>query len=316
MEYIKLFCGLVLLLISGEFLVKGGVSIASRLKMSSLVIGMTIVAFGTSAPEFIVSLRAALIGNPEIAIGNVIGSNIANIALIMGLTAVIYPLVVTKNTLRVDWPIMMLASLLFWLASLDGEISRTEGVLGVILLVAFITVQIITGKKNPSLVEEESNSKIYPIWLSVLFVLGSCVGLAFGADLLISGATVIASHLGVSDRVIGITIVAFGTSLPELVTSLIAAIRKESDIAIGNIIGSNIFNIFCIIGISSIVHPIKFDQVSFFDDMIWMCGISLLLLLVVLKYNKKDFFKKGRLGRIGGALLTLSYVVYLYTLLI
>lgn len=314
MVYLELLLGFVLLLTSGEFLVRGGVSIAKRLKISSLVIGMTIVAFGTSAPEFIVSLKAALAGSPEIAIGNVIGSNIANIALILGATAIVFPLIVPRNTLRMDWPIMALASLLFLLAASDGLISRGEGIVGFILLVLFIVVQIVTSKQD-KLEEDNSNSKIYPLWLAILFVVLSCFGLAFGADMLIDSASIIATQFGVSERVIGITIVAFGTSLPELVTSILAAVKKEADIAIGNIIGSNIFNVFCIIGLSSIIHPIKFDQGTFDIDLIWMCVTALLLLLLMLKYKKKDFFKRGRLGRIGGIALVASYVAYIFVLL-
>ncbi|MDL2227668.1 calcium/sodium antiporter [Bacteroidales bacterium OttesenSCG-928-K03] len=315
MEYLELLGGLILLLVSGEFLVRGGVSIAKRLKISSLVIGMTIVALGTSAPEFIVSLKAALAGSPEIAIGNVIGSNVANIALILGATAVIFPLVVSKNTLRIDWPIMMLASILFFLAASDGLISRSEGIIGFILLVLFIIVQILTSKQDKS-EEDNSDNKIYPLWLSILFVIVSCFGLAFGADMLIDSASIIAAKFGVSQRVIGITIVAMGTSLPELVTSIIAAVKKEADIAIGNIIGSNIFNIFCIIGISSIIHPIKFVEGTFDVDMIWMCATALLLLLLMLNYKKKNFFKRGRLGKIGGIVLVASYIAYIFILLI
>ncbi|MDR2083477.1 MAG: calcium/sodium antiporter [Bacteroidales bacterium] len=313
MEYLKLIGGLILLLAGGEFLVKGGASIASRLRISSLVIGMTVVAFGTSAPEFIVSLKAALIGSSEIAMGNVIGSNIANVAFILGLTAIIFPLTVTRNTLRIDWPIMMLASLLLLLAAIDGLISRFEGIIGFILLIVFICIQVLTAKNGEN--QEVESTKEYPIWLSVMFIIISCAGLATGADLLIDGATVIASDLGVSERIIGITIVAFGTSLPELVTSIIAAVRKQSDIAIGNIVGSNIFNVFCIIGLSATIQPIKFIKGSFDIDLLWMCGTALLLLLLMLKYNKKDFLQKGRLGRVGGGLLMVSYLAYIFVLL-
>lgn len=328
MDYIKLVGGLILLIISGDYLVRGGVAIATRLKISSLVIGMTVIAFGTSAPEFLVSLQAALKGSSEIAIGNVVGSNIANIALILGLTALVYPLKVARNSIRFDWPTMMIATLLFTWAASGMEITRVEGIIGVIGLVAYTAWQIYSSRKQ-HIPEEEAVKKPISVWLALLFIAGSCVGLAYGADFLIQGASNIAKSFGISERVIGVTIVAFGTSLPELAASLAAAFKKQTDIAIGNIIGSNLFNILSVIGLTAAIRPIPVDWTSFKPDFYWMCAISFLLIFLVLPMRAafslrglpmrskiNALFMEGRLGRGGGILFVVIYIFYIYTLLI
>ena len=180
MDYVKLIAGLILLVFSGDYLVKGGVAIARRLKISSLVIGMTVVAFGTSAPELIVSLQAAMQGVPELAIGNVVGSNIANIALILGITAIIYPLTVSKNTIRFDWPVMMVSTVLFYFCAKDGLINRLEGILGFVFLLIFIIWQIYYSRKNNINTEaEDKDEKTLNLWLALLFIILSSIGLAF-----------------------------------------------------------------------------------------------------------------------------------------
>lgn len=328
MDYIKLIGGLFLLIISGDYLVRGGVAIATRLKISPLVIGMTVIAFGTSAPEFLVSLQAAIKGNPEIAIGNVIGSNIANIALILGLTALVYPLNVERNSIRFDWPVMMVTTLLFTWVSSAGIITRWEGILAFILLIAYTAWQIYHSRKQPAH-EEEAVEKPLAIWLAIIFIIGSCIGLAYGADFLISGASAIAQSFGISERIIGVTIVAFGTSLPELAASLSAAFKKQTDIAIGNIIGSNLFNILSVIGMTAAIRPIPVNWNSFRPDFFWMCGIALLLIFLVLpiknwgKMENLSFQERintligeGKLGRGGGILFVVIYIFYIYTLLI
>ncbi len=328
MDYLKLVGGLVLLVVSGDYLVKGGVGIATRLKISSLVIGMTVVAFGTSAPEFLVSLQAAIKGNPAIAIGNVVGSNIANIALILGVTSIIYPLWVGRNSIRYDWPAMMIASILFTWASMNGEINRLEGLCFVSILIAYTAWQIIKSRKlltQQSESNEEDDRAQTPIWKSLGFIAISCVGLAYGADFLIDGASNIAKSFGVSERIIGVTIVAFGTSLPELAASMVAAFKKETDIAIGNIVGSNIFNILSVIGMTALIKPIPVDWHAFKADYFWMLSISFILIFLVIPF--KYLFKKtnentltlllngGKLGRLGGCTLLLLYATYLYLLL-
>ena len=328
MDYLKLMGGLVLLVVSGDYLVKGGVGIATRLKISSLVIGMTVVAFGTSAPEFLVSLQAAIKGNPAIAIGNVVGSNIANIALILGMTAIVYPLWVGRNSIRYDWPAMMIASLLFTWASMNGEIGRLEGLSFVSILVAYTAWQIIQSRKmlsQQSEVNKEDTTEDMPIWKSIGFIAISCVGLAYGADFLIDGASNIAKSFGVSERIIGVTIVAFGTSLPELAASMVAAFKKETDIAIGNIVGSNIFNILSVIGMTALINPIPVEWGAFKEDYFWMLSISFILILLVIpfkflfktsKENKISLLLNGgTLGRLGGCTLLLLYITYIYLLL-
>ncbi len=326
MDYIKLIGGLILLVVSGDYLVKGGVGVATKFKISSLVIGMTVVAFGTSAPELLVSLQAALHGSSAIAIGNVIGSNIANIALILGATAIVSPLIVSRNSVRRDWPFMMFASLLFTAAAYNGMISRIEGLIGFSLLIAYTAWQIISSRRNYKENEkekEEDQAEIMPIWKAALMIIVACLGLSYGAEFLISGASNIAKSLGVSERVIGVTIVAFGTSLPELAASIAAAVKKETDIAIGNIIGSNIFNILSVIGLSSIISPIPVDWSAFCYDFRWMNAIALVLIILIIPLKKyitskgtqTSLFTEGKLGRIGGITLLALYCLYIFLLL-
>lgn len=318
LKYLELVGGLILLVISGDFLVKGGSDVAKRFKISSLIVGMTVVAFGTSAPELIVSLQAALSGNPEIALGNVIGSNIANIGLILGITASIFPLAVNRTSLIVDWPVMMIASILFYGASINNRIDRIEGIIGFVLLIAFIIWSIKKSRKTEIQEESTSKEKITPLWLSFLYIVGSSVGLAYGAKFLVNGASAIALDLGVSERVIGVTIVAFGTSVPELVASVIAAFKKETDISIGNIIGSNLFNIFCVIGLTATVHPIPVNFSTFRPDLLWMLFFALLLFIFMMPWReirkKNRLSDGGVLGRFGGIMLLFLYIYYIYRL--
>ena len=322
MDYIKLIGGLVLLVLSGDYLVKGGVGIATKFKISSLVIGMTVVAFGTSAPEFLVSLQAAIKGSSAIAVGNVVGSNIANIALILGATALVSPLIVSGSSIRKDWPFMMAASLLFTVAAYNGVISRIEGTIAVALLIAYTAWQIISSRRN-YVESEDEEVEDTPIWKAALMIVVACLGLTYGADFLIDGASNIAKSLGVSERVIGVTIVAFGTSLPELAASIAAAVKKETDIAIGNIVGSNIFNILSVIGMSSIISPIPVEWAAFRSDFVWMNAIALILILLILPFRQyftgKEthgfLFAQGKLGRVGGISLLLLYCLYIFLLL-
>ncbi len=314
MEFIHqwgyLIAGLVLLVVSGDFLVRGSVAIANRYRLSPMVVGMTIVAFGTSAPELIVSLNAAVSGHPQIALGNVIGSNIANIALVLGLTAIIIRLPVQSTHLQRDWRFMMFVSILFVLFFYTGStIARWEGILFVALLIGYIVFSI---KKGDTAEEEEEQHSSSKMWISIAMIIGASAGLAFGADLLVKGASNIASKMGVSERIISITIVAFGTSLPELVTSVLSAIRKQMDISIGNIVGSNLFNILAVIGLTSTISPIKDNFVNFQYDMIWMLLIGFILMKLVVPYRM--FNKSNGLNRVGGTILLSAYIVYVYSL--
>ena len=313
MTYIFLILGLVTLIVGGEFLVNGAVGIAKKFHISTLVIGMTVISFGTSAPELIVSIKAALSGSPEIAIGNVIGSNIANIALVLGITVLIFPIVVDRNSKILDWPMMMGASILFFIFAMffgDGyQIERWEGMILFGLLLIFIYFLISNSRKktkkalkeNDNLLDAEADKINMPKSIGSLLI--GLVGLYFGAEWLLESAIKLATDFGMSKATIGITIIAFGTSVPELVTSAVAAFKKETDISIGNLIGSNIFNIMAVIGITAIVKPIPVTEDVISYDMIWMLAIALGLLPLMLIGKK--------LGRLKGVMLFGTYVIYI-----
>ena len=308
MDYFWLILGLITLVVGGEFLVKGAVSIALKFNISTLVVGMTIVSFGTSAPELIVSLKAALKGHPDLAIGNIMGSNIANISLVLGITALIFPIAVNRNSLRIDWPMMMIASTLFTVFIWDLKIKMWEGAILFSILIGFGFWLIQKSRKegmktaaeSDEFLEEKSESNIL---LNLLFIAMGCAGLAYGADWLVTGAVGIAETFGVSERIIGLTVVAFGTSVPELVTSSVAAFRKETDISIGNLIGSNIFNIYGILGITAMVTEIPINPDILSSDLLWMLGISLLVFPIMLI--------KHKVMRTEGFLLFAFYVIYI-----
>lgn len=309
MEYILLLCGFALLLFSGKYLVWGSVTMANHFKISKLVIGVTVVSFGTSAPEMFVSTLAAYEGHPDVALGNIIGSNIANIALVLAITAMIFPIPVKKNAVKIDAPFMLAISGLLFVFMLDLHLSRIEGVTFLAILSLYIIFIILKSRNEFEADSGETQSKNLNIWIAVLMVVGSAVGLAIGSKLLVTNASIIARSLGVSERIIAITLIAFGTSLPELATSAIAAFRKEMDISIGNIIGSNIFNILAVFGVASLVKPMNVDPKFLGVDIYWMIGISILLFLCILP------FKGGRLTRFKGVLLFIVYGVYFYFLL-
>ncbi|PKQ61404.1 sodium:calcium antiporter [Labilibaculum filiforme] len=306
MDYLYLFIGFVILLYSGDLLVKGGVALSSHFKISTLVVGVTVVSFGTSAPELFVSLDAALHGSPDIAIGNVIGSNIANIALVLGFTAILMPLPVRSNSIKFDWPFMMGASLLFYIFILNQQLEYYEGIIFICLLVVFMVWTIWKSRKERKSLSTDFKEAKYSIFVAILLIIASSVGLYFGANILVGSAKNIALDFGVSERVVGLTLVAFGTSVPELATSAVAAYKKEMDISIGNIIGSNIFNIFGVLGVTSIIKNIFIsDQIISFDILI-MLGVSFLLFLLILPLHK------GKLHRWKGFLLLAVYLIYVY----
>lgn len=319
----KLVLGIAILVYSGDYLVKGSVAIANHFKISALVIGLTVVAFGTSAPELIVSLEAAITGHPEIALGNVIGSNIANIALVLALTVIILPMPVAAQTILRSWPIMFVSGLVLYGAMFNGLITRIEGAIMFLLLILFIISSIKSSKRFPIKVSVPKPDNKYKIWVYLVIVLFASFGLAIGSRFLVIGASGIASSMGISERLISITIVAFGTSIPELTASVIAAFKKETDISVGNIVGSNIFNVFAVIGITSSIQPISMNFSEFRIDLNFMVAIYLLLLLFILpmayllkKEKHFSLIKKykgisgSRISRTEGALLLLSYIVY------
>jgi cation:H+ antiporter len=303
--------GLTILIAGGEFLVKGAVGIAAKARLSTLVIGMTVVSFGTSAPELLVSLKAAFLEKPEITIGNVIGSNIANLALVLGLTAVIFPIPVSRNSIQFDWPMMMLSGVLFFLFALDGVIVWWEGLIMLSLLIAFLTYLITSSRKSNKQLKEAEISpneiiKKINIGKQFLWLIIGCVGLYFGAVWLIDGASSLGAKLGLSDHVIAITIVAFGTSVPELATSIIAAYKQEMDISVGNLIGSNIFNIMAVLGITALIYPIAINEAVVYWDMLWMLAIFIVVFPMMLIGAK--------IGRISGAILLTAYCTYIFML--
>ncbi len=306
MDYLIFILGLTLLVFSGKYLVQGGVSIAKHFNIPPMIIGVTIIAFGTSAPELLVSVQAALSGNPEIAFGNVVGSNISNIGLVLAFTAILIPIPVHRNALRIDWPVMMLASVLLYVFTLNNVLGLYEGLILFALLIAYLYYSVSKAKKDAVNEQADETEKAqYTLIISILIIIISSVGLAFGANYLVDSAVNIATEWGVSKRVISITIVAFGTSVPELTASIIAALKKQTDISIGNIIGSNILNIMAVLGVTSMIQEIHIDHIAFAFDIIWMMFVAILLFLFIYP------FKTVYLNRVEGVLLFVSYIIYL-----
>lgn len=307
--YLQLVGGLVILLLGGDFLVRGAVALARKIGVSPLVIGLTVVAFGTSAPELIVSVEAALNGVPGIAIGNVVGSNIANVLLVLGAPAIVFPIVCQSPSLNRDVLVMIAASLLFIAFCLGGTLVAWQGTILVILLVVFLVHSYVSerddGHGDEEYGEEFEGVGAFPQSMLVFvgFIVVGLAGLLFGSHILIDGAVGIARVWGVSEAVIGLTLVAFGTSLPELATTIIAAIRKHGGIAVGNVVGSNMFNILGVIGITSMVVPVPVpDQMLRFD--VWvMIAASLLLLPFA--------FRQIPIGRVVGVMFSVAYIGFI-----
>lgn len=298
--------GLVLLYFGAEGLVRGSSSLALRLGLSPLVIGLTVVAFGTSSPELVVSLQAALAGQGAISAGNVVGSNICNIGLILGLSALITPVAISSQIIRVDTPAMIGVAVLGVLFMADGSISRVEGAVLLALLVAYVIFSIRLARRSTSDVmaaefDHEVHTSRRGIWFDLLMVAGGLVLLVLGAKSLVEGAVQIARTFDWSEALIGLTIVAVGTSLPELATSLLAALKKESDIAVGNIIGSNIFNILGILGLSSLLRPLDAAGISGID-----LGVMLAFALILFPFA----YGQRRICRWEALVLLLGYTTY------
>jgi len=308
-----LLLGLVLLFFGGELLVRGSVSLALKMKISTLVVGMTIVSFATSSPELFVSLQAVLEGSSNIAFGNVIGSNIANITLVLGVTAMIFRVQISKQTSTLNYPIMLLASILLGavLYFFNG-VPVGVGFLFVGMLLLFAWLLILTSRKDhlkaateeDELLEKASHD---PIYKNILYLVAGVVLLKYGADFLVDSTKQLAKNFGVSDRVIAVTVVAIGTSIPELSTSIIAALKKEDSLAVGNLIGSNIFNILAVLGVTASVKGITIADPKILSfDYIWMIAITLVVGLFI--YT----FSKSKISRKEGVVLLLIYFSYLY----
>lgn len=306
-----LLLGLVLLYFGGEGLVRGSSALALRLGLTPLVVGLTVVAFGTSAPELVVSVQAALAGQGDIAIGNVIGSNIFNIGLILGVTALIYPLKVQLQILRIDTPIMIGVSLLAAWMLADRTIGRPEGALLFVGIIAYTVFTVLYARKVKSSAEVEAEfAESVPaphgtVWRDLIFIAVGLALLIAGSHFLVAGAVRLARGFGISEAIIGLTIVAAGTSMPELVTSLVAAFKKQPDIALGNIIGSNIFNILGILGAAALLRPITGEGIKMMDLYVAIAFAA--ALLPVLWSGRK-------MERREGALLVAAYGGYLYVL--
>ena len=324
MNILLLIGGLILILLGANGLTDGAASVAKRFRIPPIVIGLTIVAFGTSAPELTVSVSSALKGSADIAIGNVVGSNIFNTLMIVGCTALFAPIVITRNTLRKEIPLCILSSIVLLICANDAFLDKApENILnrvdGLLLLCFFLIfmgytfaiaskpVKMEQQAEHP-VIEEETEIKSLPWWQSILYIIGGLAALIFGGQLFVDGATGIARNLGVSESIIGLTLVAGGTSLPELATSIVAALKKNPEIAIGNVIGSNLFNIFFVLGCSASITPLHLSGITNFD-LFTLVGSGILLWLFGL------FFAKRTITRIEGGIMILCYVAYTVVLI-
>ena len=307
---IFLISGLLALFIGAEGLIRGSSALALKIGITPLVVGLTVVAFGTSTPELVVSLKAALIGNTSITLGNVIGSNIANIALILGTAALIRPLDVHANVVRKEIPIMIAFTILLILLLFDGEVGFIDGIIFVISIVAYTIVNIILARKEKNAeVENEFKDGLKTkinVPVSIIMIVAGLGLLILGANLFVNGAIAIAKFIGVSDAIIGLTVVAIGTSLPELITAAVASYKKESDIAVGNVVGSNIFNILGILGITALITSINTDELNFVDF-----GVMLFAAIILLPLSKTGF----KISRLEGAFLVVGYIIYIFYLM-
>lgn len=309
-----LVLGLVLILAGANFLTDGASAIAKKFGISDLVIGLTVVAFGTSTPELVISIMAAAQDSAPLAVGNVVGSNIFNILAIIGITAIVRPITVKKSVMTTEIPMVILSSVILlamgYTSVLDGTpniVSRVEGILLLIFFILFMRYTFATARhKNPAVADPaEKTSADLKLGLlrSVLYLLGGLAALIWGGDKFVDGATGIAQALGVSDAVIGLTIVAVGTSLPELATSVVAAVKNEPGLAIGNVIGSNIFNVLLVLGTAAVVHPLPFDGIGHTDLWVLM-GASVMFFIFGWK------FRNRRITRTEGAVMTACYIAY------
>ena len=315
MDIVCLLGGLVLILLGANYLTDGASSLAKRFKISDLVIGLTVVAFGTSAPELAVSLSSAIKGSADIAIGNVVGSNMFNTLMIVGCTAFFAPIVVTRNTLLKEIPLCILASVALLAISNDmlldkqplDVVSRTDGFLLLLFFIIFMVYTFSIARQHGD--EEAEEVKQIPLWLSLIYIIGGLAALIFGGNIFVDGATGIARSLGVSESVIGLTLVARGTSLPELATSVVAALKKNPEMAIGNVVGSNLFNIFLVLGASATITPLNLIGITNFDLL------SLVIASVILWFFGV-FYKKRTITRVEGTILVVCYIAYTATLIV
>ncbi len=307
MDYLLLILGLAVLIFGGDLLVKGASGIALKLNMDPMVVGLTVVSLGTSAPELIVSIKSALNGNPDIAMGNVVGSNIANLGLVLAITAIMFPIAVNRKVLRIDWPVMVFFAALAFIFGLDNLITRFEGGVLLVTLVVYIYKLLQRGKSHLDNgdIEIDTDTEKESMMKLILLLLGGMVALYLGSEWFLGGAMDIGRSFNLSESVIGVTIVAFGTSTPELAASAIAAYRKETDIALGNLLGSNIFNIGAVLGTTSIISPLVIDAKIMNIDILWMLGIAGILFPLMV-------FKK-KLSLLSGIILFSLYCIFIFS---
>lgn len=302
MEYLWLVIGFVLLIKGADFFVEGSSSVAKRLRVPSLIIGMTIVAMGTSLPECSVSISAALVHNTGVAVGNAVGSNIFNLMVVCGFCALFCPLTVNKTTLRREFPFSVLVAILLMVLGWMGmSLGHLDGLLLLVFFAFFLGWMITSAIHNRQNTSDEEEYKIRPIWQCVIFIIGGAAAIAVGGDRVVDSASAIAKTFGMSQNLIGLTIVAFGTSLPELVTSVVAARKQEVDMALGNVIGSNIFNILFVLGIAATISPMAFHMENVID-IIALVVMSIIVLCFA--------WTKEKIERLEGAVMLAIYVAY------
>lgn len=300
-QFILLIVGFVFLMKGADIFVDGASSLADKLGIPQIVIGLTIVAFGTSAPEAAISITSGIKGNADLSISNVVGSNILNVLLILGIASVITPLIVKKNTLRFEIPFTALITvLLLLLCIFDNSLGRMDGVIFLLLMAAFLVYLVILSKKQKGQSEDVPIKKM-PVWRMILYIVLGLAGVVGGSQLTVNSATVIASFFGMSERMIGLTIVAFGTSLPELITSVTAARKHNADIAIGNIVGSNIFNILFVLGVTAVITPVAFQDGLIVDTIAAIITMVMLFFFIL---------PKKKLTRLGGIIMLAAYAAY------
>ena len=309
MNIFLVIVGFILLVVGGEFLVRSSVALSLRFNISKMIIGLTVVSFATSAPELLVSLQAALSGFSDISLGNIIGSNIANIGLVLGITAIISSITIDKDFLKFNYPVMLLMSgLLYLFLYSEEELTRVEGLALLFILFLFILILIKKAIKGQVEISEEVDESLThtSFFKIILWLLIGGAGLYFGSEWLVDGAVGIAESFDVSERIISVTMIAVGTSVPELAASVIAALKKEEGISLGNLIGSNIFNIGSVLGLTALIQPIHLEsQEVLSSDILWMIGFALVLLPLVF------FPPKFQFSRYKGGFIFLAYLVFL-----
>lgn len=300
-QVVLLIFGIVVVLKSADWLTNGAVGLATKLGISQIVIGLTIVAIGTSMPEFFVSIVSAIKETPDLAVGNIVGSNIFNVLLIVGVAATVAPIAIQRATVRRDIPIAIVASIMLTFMMLDDNISRIDALILFAAFIAFIWITL-RNSKNDTNEKDASTEKVIPTWKSVLFIIFGLVGLVLGSNIFVDNASSLAHGWGISDAIIGLTIVAGGTSLPELATSAVAARKGDSGIAIGNVLGSNVFNILMILGLTGIISPMHIQNITYIDMAVMVISMVLFWLFS---------FTKLRVERWEGCVLIACFLGYI-----